>query len=539
MKKILICLVLCLCMLTPLALSGCGGEETDPNANYETVRDAVTLSFWIITEEETTPEAQAAMQEAFNDVSEAKYTTHVEFVFCTEEEYKEKLDAKFTQIDGRPSGSNSRPSGQNETYVDEDGMTVLKYPDVGTYQMDILLITGKDMLTEYVDAGRLQSLNDSINNTYSNITKYIYNDILNNAMVNGTWFAVPNNSMIGEYTFLLVNKEMAAKYYFQESDFTGFGTGTAAAELIDLIAENEDADQIAPMLGMADYPLVKYWTRGDIDKAVISTLYPSAGTPIGNGVTATNLFADANYRSFMNEMFYCKENGYFLTNQTSFGVGVVADDYSAYATYGEEYYVIPLSYPRLEDEDVFGSMFAVSSYTADLARSMEIITALTCDSELRNILQYGVEDVHYELREDGTLHRLNHDYMMNINYTGNVMMAYPEEGMSPDVWETAILQNQQSMLSVVFGTSDYLKGVDMEAWDQMCSVSSSYFERMYMCETSSEFNSYLDAASQEITASDYYQALVLDILDSYGNYITTSINGSIQKWWTDVYGSAT
>lgn len=537
MKKALLCLLLCFCMVMPLMLAGCGsGQETDASQITSNTRDTVSISFWIVTEDETTDAAKAAVQDAFNAITETKYSTRVEFVFCTEDEYKAKLDAKFDQIDSKPAGL-ARPKDEQKVVVDEDGVTSPYFAPVWDYQMDILLITGKDMLDEYVADGRLLSLNDSLNNTYNKITKYIYNDILNNAKVDGSWYAVPNNHMIGEYTFMLVNKEMAQRYYYNESDFTSFGADTAAAELIDLIAQNEDLTEIAPMLGMEDYPLVRYWTQGNADKSVITTMYPTLNTQLGAGVTAVNLFSpdQKSYRSFMTQMFYCKENGYFATNQEKFGVGIVNGDYSVYQQYGDDYYISILDYPRLEEEELFSSMFAVSAYTANQGRCMEIITALTCDTELRNILQYGVEGVHYEL-EDGLVERKNHDYMMNINYTGNVFMAYPEEGVDPDFWtEIAIVQNQQSMLSIVFGSSSYLNKVDMEAWAAMSDVSVSYFERMALCETVSEFTAYMDAASNEITSADYYKKLTA-LFDDKGGYATSSINGAIQKWWTDVYG---
>lgn len=537
MKKILVCLLLCLCACATLALVGCGSDsDGDASSIVNAARNTVTLSFWIVTEDETTKEAMQAVEEEFNSVTETQYTTRVEFVFCTADEYKSALDAKFAHIAEKPKGylANNKNLG---TYVDENGMTRPLFPEVDQYQMDILLITDKAMLTEYSKAGKLTVLNDSINNTYKNITKYIYNDILDNSKIDGNWYGVPNNSMIGDYTFMLVNKEMADKYYYLPEQFTSFGVNTPAAELIDLIAKNEDTSVISPMLSMADYPLVKYWTKGN-DKTILTTMYPTTGTAIGAGVSTVNLFADANYRAFMTEMFICKENGYFLTNQEKFGVGVITGDYSVYAEYGDEYYISVLDYPRLEEEDVFSSMLAVSTATANLGRSMEIIQALTCSSELRNILQYGVEGVHYELEDNGVVDRLNNDYMMNLNYTGNVMMAYPEEGMDPDVWENAILQNQQSMLSIVYGTAGYLTQVDAKSWTTMCEVSNAYFDRLYRCETVSEFNSYVETASSEIAASDYYAAL-MGVFDENGEYLMSSINGAIQKWWVDVYGALT
>jgi putative aldouronate transport system substrate-binding protein len=197
--------------------------------------------------------------------------------------------------------------------------------------------------------------------------------------------------------------------------------------------------------------------------------------------------------------------------------------------------MIPIAYPRLEDTDVFSSMFAITNYTVSDQRSMEIIKELTCRSELRNVLQYGVEGTHYVFNDDGELRRLNQDYMMNIAYTGNVMMAYPEEGMPLDVWEAAKQQNLQSLLSGVFGTTGKMNTVDVEAWQQMSEISESYFKRLYECETVNEFHSYLTVACAEISASPYYKSLTNMFL-SNGDYETASFAGVLSQWWQETFG---
>ncbi|MBQ8175204.1 MAG: hypothetical protein IJ009_07380 [Clostridia bacterium] len=541
MKKKLLCLLLCAVMLVSV-LAGCAGE-TDPTASADSSRKTVTLTMWVICEETVSLETEAQIEEAFNTITEADYTTHVDLVFCTEDEYEIKLEQKFNHIESNPG--KSKPSQNpyititNKTYRDDEGMTRLEYPDVWEYQMDIVLVTGREMLDGYISKGRVQDLTSSLNTTNKIIKKYVNNALLNNAAINGKWYGIPNNNIIGNYTFMLVNKEMALKYEYEPEQFTSFGFGTAAAELIEKIAQNEDTTQIAPMYGMADYPLVKYWsTYGSDSASVLATMYANSTVQIGNAISAVNIFSDANYQSFMREMFYCKENGYFVDAeqpQDTFGVAVLEGDYSFYETYGEDYYVVPLTYPRLEDENVFGSMFAVSSYTANLDRSMEIIRALTCETELRNILQYGIEGTHYEIRDDGTLKRLNSNYMMNINYTGNTFKAYPEEGMPANFWQdVAKHQNREALLSIAFGTASYLSQVDADAWEQMSAVSQSYFDRLDKCETLAELNSFMDVASKEIAASDYYVELN-PILDGK-EYDMTALNGALQNWWNSVYG---
>lgn len=544
MKTKLLCLVLALLMLLPTAVACSNGTDVDINSNVDSTRTPVTLNMWIVTEEETTEEAQKAVEAAFNDITETSYTTHVNLIFCNEEEYKEALDAQFALTDTRfsdPNFKTFKPSSKVETMIDSEGMKVLKYPEASKYQVDIVLILGKAMLEEYVGEGRLSVLNDQLSGTYKTIRSYVYNDLLTYSAIGGNYYAVPNNNVIGSYTYLLVNKEMADKYYFSPSDFTAFGATNSrgeklpVAKLIDAIAENEDLSKIAPLYGMAEYPLAKYWSQ-DGSASILATLYPDASAGLEAGSSVTNIFDEKNadYRSFMREMIYCKENGYLLDGQETFGVAVMEGDYALAAEYADEYYISVLDYPRVDDVDIFDSMFAVTSYTASLARSMEIINALTCKSELRNILQYGVEGVHYTLNDDGAVVRKNNDYRMNINYTGNVLMAYPEEGMDLDVWKNVILQNQQSLLAVTTGSGEFMDRVDQDAMAQMLSVSESYFNRLYECETLAELEAYLDAAVQEIKASSYYAKLTtIEMIEEGGKKIhdPSSLYGALFNWW--------
>lgn len=541
MKTKLLCLVLALLMLLP-AVAACGGGTTvDINSNVDSTRVPTTLNMWIVTEKETTPEAQKAVEAAFNDITETTYTTHVNLIFCKEEEYKAALDAQFAFVDTRPAGTVFKPSNKIETMIDDEGMKVLKYPEANKYQMDIVLILGKEMLEEYVGDGRLNVLNDQLNGTFKTIRTYVYNDLLDNSAIGGNYYGVPNNNVIGNYTYLLVNKAMADKYYFNASDFKAFGDTNArgeklpVAKLIDAIVENEDLSKIAPLYGMAEYPLAKYWSQ-DGSASILATLYSDASSKVGASVSVTNLFDEKNadYRSFMREMLYCKENGYLLDGQETFGVAVMEGDYAMTREYADDYYITVLDYPRVDDADIFDSMFAVTNYTASLSRSMEIINALTCKSELRNILQYGVEGVHYELNDDGAVVRKNNDYRMNINYTGNVLMAYPEEGMDLDVWQDVILQNQQALLAVTTGSNEFMSRVDKNAMAQMLSVSAAYFDRLYRCETLAEFEAYLSAAVTEIQGSSYYGKLTsIDMIEEDGKMIhdPTSLYGALFNWW--------
>ncbi len=564
MKKRILCLLLAILTVLSCALVGCtepedGAGDENLNSNVSTARAPKTLNMWVVTEEETTEEAQKQVQAAFSAYTEETYTTKVNLIFSTKEEYEAKLDAQFALTDSRNhdtnfSGSFEQPEEITTEIDPETGMTMMVYPTASKYQVDIVLITGKDMLNKYIAAdydsttkeGRLKSMNTALNNASKIIRSYIYNILFDNAKVNGTWYAVPNNDLIGEYTFMMINREMADKYYFNESDFSVFGDlndrgeKTPVAKLIDAIAQNEDLNKIAPMYAMADYPMVEYWGKNGA-MSVLASFYNSPNATLGYFPGLSTVFSDRNYNAYMNLMYHCKENGYFMTEgQESFGVGIMTGDYSLIRQYSDDYYVRVLDYPHLNDEAIFDSMFAVTKYTTDIDRSMEIITDLTCKSELRNILQYGVEGVHYEFNDDGEVSRklgdANNIYKMDVSYTGNILTAYPEEGVTKENWtELVKQQNLQSVISVLCGSHDALVNVDKNAMDQMLAVSKSYFDRMAACETVLEFKEFAKAAAAEISAAPYYKTLTNERLED-NTFDMASLKGAITKWYRELFG---
>jgi len=122
------------------------------------------------------------------------------------------------------------------------------------------------------------------------------------------------------------------------------------------------------------------------------------------------------------------------------------------------YSVFVAEQPRVTDEDVFSSMFAVGADTHDEERAMEIITYLNTDATVRNLLQYGIEGKNYELKtvagEDGTERAYaqyldTNTYWMDITKTGNMFVAYPNAAESNVAegeygvmhWEIGKLQN--------------------------------------------------------------------------------------------------
>ena len=113
------------------------------------------------------------------------------------------------------------------------------------------------------------------------------------------------------------------------------------------------------------------------------------------------------------------------------------------------YYCNIISAPIADANEAFSSAFAIVDRGELLnERAMEIIYNINLNSELRNLLQYGVAGSNYTKDQNGPVVRNQETnrYFMNINYTGNIFNAYycDEIGWTPEASANAAAQNEAS-----------------------------------------------------------------------------------------------
>ena len=146
--------------------------------------------------------------------------------------------------------------------------------------------------------------------------------------------------------------------------------------------------------------------------------------------TPKSVFSVNVYMNTVKLMKELKEAGYVgdgtVKEGQKFAVGVVSGDPTILEQYEDEYYTRVYSKPMMTEEDAYGAMFAVSAFSKSLSRSMEIITYLNTNTDLRTVLQYGKRGVHWDYtREESkdTIKLLpkSSEYKMRLTDTGNVL----------------------------------------------------------------------------------------------------------------------
>ena len=166
---------------------------------------------------------------------------------------------------------------------------------------------------------------------------------------------------------------------------------------------------------------------------------------------------------------------------------------------GREYYVVIAEYPEATEEELYGNMFAVYANSSHLSRAMKVITYLNTNQELRDLLQYGIENQHYERNDDGTVKLLSNEkfgiYRMDLEKTGNCFIATPTEELGADAWTYAKMQNNDSLINPLLGfdfnqaTADSDYALDVALIDHIKTLNAETLALINECATKEDLMS--------------------------------------------------
>ncbi len=453
-----------------------------------------------------------AVEAAINKITKAKYRTQLEIYYYTQEQYdeivEEKLESnkiiaaerdsatkeykRFQRTEKRNGNEDpvlvyekfveqypqyakyiTAPTGtkdeETETEAVEEGNGLdVAYPIVDPDQVDILFIGSYEQYTSYIEEGWLSSLDASLKSGVAKkLTTYVYPAFLAAAKTEKGYYAIPNNTIVGEYTTLLVNKTMCDKY----SDISKLNCLYDVLPLIKDVAKYETGIDPVWAKSSREFTNVHFWSfaseaneKGEYvlnpdNFSVIGATYKADYTSTSTSpkyYAPGNLLSDTAFRNQLIALKTLEFEGYYGAedSQNDFAVAVVKGSAKEIEAYKEKYYTISLENPVATQADLFGSMFAVSAFTSDVNRSMEIITLLNTDAAFRNLFQYGIQEVNYNLNEEDCAERTSDNlYMMDIYKTGNMFIAYPDadEGMNQQTLEYAKQQDREVVTNPTLG----------------------------------------------------------------------------------------
>ncbi len=545
MKKKLLCMFLCIIMMLSFVLTSCsvesGGEDTvvgEEDLTEEADRTPVTLTFWLPAETAMSEETVAAVEAAMNDYLKSNFTTAVELKIFDEETYEKEMLGRIDAIEKKAAEEaeakrirremerEARRRGETlppletesetvvtevETVKNEWGVKELKYPAVNEDQFDIFLITDYNMYLSLADRDALSELDTSLAGSSKVLRSYINSVFFETAKFNGTTYAIPNNHGLGEYKYLLLNKELIEKYSYDADTFGSSvakdGNISSLEEFIRDIERYEDLSAVTPLLSWVEPAGMYYWSL-DGSWSVLSSMVKSNDTFSTLG-SINSIFKNNAYKSNFKLMKAFEEDGLIAEDPAAcenFAVGVVSCDLDQLAAYEENYYVYTYEAPMITQEDVFAGAFAVSSYTENLDRAMEVITALNTDVRLRDILQYGAPDIHFEYNEDEQVVRLNDDYTMNPLHTGNTFVMSTEAGTNADVWESQKQTNLSAHYTPFTFCPNLRNEENAQYYADLAKLSADLYKQM-MEISLEDVDTFFSDAHAQLTENDAFNKM--------------------------------
>lgn len=269
-------------------------------------------------------------------------------------------------------------------------------------------------------------------------------------------------------------------------------------------------------------PTYLYFTNQDADFSILGAMIkdPDLFNRGSISLDFSSLFTNQEYRDLYATLKDYQYKGYYGTPTAGQSAAVsfvkgnakILQDYekvmekveqgdslAEYIYNGRTYYVQVAEYPMATEDELYGNMFAVYENSPHLSRAMKVLTYLNTNTEMRDLLQYGVEEYHYERNDDGTIHLLSGDrtygtYRMKLERTGNCFIATPEESMGTDAWDYAKVQNNDSRIHPLLGfdfntvsaDSDY--NLDVQLIDYVKRLNAEAAERINACESKEELN---------------------------------------------------
>ena len=443
MKKRLISLFLCITMIASVCVlfTSCG---SDGNVSQDSVIKPMTITLAMITNEETTPEGIKVVQDAINKITENSLNTHVVLQLYTEDEYRVEVMKKLTARKAEDEAGVKKSSMGKETdfVLNKHGRKITVYPEPYENQIDIFMVANYNELWECYSNGMVADLSEAFIAGTGNsvlLNKYVSPDLMKFGKINDTQYAIPSNSLYGEYEYLLINTELfdGLNYDIDEvTDLTSIGQ-----YLVD-VANNKATNNAIPLYNINDMGIESL-----TGKASVVGNYIPEGSVLGaeSAFSPTNILMIEDVRKTLTTInSFASVNGDYpvYTEEVDFtqkfGAAYVKGTSDIPEKYEDEYYVVRHKGPVAETSEVYASMFAVSEFSSDAMRCMQIITLINTDRAFRNLLLYGVENETYTVDErTGYINRIktpiegtNVVYSMDMYKTGNLFLVTPNTDMT-------------------------------------------------------------------------------------------------------------
>ncbi len=351
----------------------------------------------------------------------------------------------------------------------------LNYVNMGSYseQVGLMMRSGEqiDVLfsfeadtKNYIRQEAVMPLDDLLEQYGEGIVEQIGAENLQAAYVNDKLYSLPSLKDMAISRMFVYNKEMA------DTAGVDFSNVKQLSDLTDIFAKVKESYPECSMFGGAGGNNVNFdaWTWDGLSNSLGVLM------DYGNSLDVVNLFETEEYASICNLMHEWYQAGYiekdFATSSetwssrmqagtafggvTSYKPGAIA---SVEAQTGRECGYVILTDPLASTSTIVNTNWMIPASSANPQKAMEFMRLMYTDETVANLLLNGIEGVHYEENEDGTISYIDAENCKYQDYLawayGNQFITKVWSGNEPDVYEKTREFNDSAVKSKALGFS--------------------------------------------------------------------------------------
>ncbi|AZK45222.1 ABC transporter substrate-binding protein [Paenibacillus lentus] len=330
----------------------------------------------------------------------------------------------------------------------------MKMIDFGDYtqKMQVMAASGEPMdilftsswAFDYVQnarKGAFMQIDELLETHGQGIKEVLDPAFLEGSKVDGHNYAVPANKELPAQEVYRFNKDLLDKYNL---DISSVNSLESLEPLLKVIKENEPS--VTPYAIVSDHmPLMPF--DYVIEKMPMAVYMDTTDYKVVNILETEELmetlktmrkYYQAGYISpeaatttSVDDLF---KSGRWFTDRSA--TQPLADNLWS-ASYGYPVTSTPAGDAYVYNWSVMGSMQAISANSQYPEKAMEFLNLLNTDPVLRNMIDSGIEGVHYEKIGDNVMRNLEEskNYDMPTFSLGNIMITYLNENDPEDKWD--------------------------------------------------------------------------------------------------------
>lgn len=315
-----------------------------------------------------------------------------------------------------------------------------------------------------VAKGQYLELDDLMAQNGKDIPGILGEEFIKGSRIGGKLYALPTKKEFGQGFGFLLDKKLVDKYKF---DTNGVKTLEDMEAMFQTIKDNEPG--VTPIVSSK---FTNIWEAANYDGIVANLSIPRGSKEL----KAVDTLEDPKFIEFYKRMHQWNQKGWFdkdiLTSDADQGMNMIkagkafavaqslkpGKDKEMTISSGVEVVQVETAEPFTTTGDAQGAMLGISRTSKDPARAMMFLNLLYSDPKLLNMLDWGIEGIHYVKKSDNMIdfpEGMNADTQTYPNpggwMFGNQFNSYLWANEDPNKWEEFKKFNERAEHSIALG----------------------------------------------------------------------------------------